>query len=299
MRITYLLPVVLTFCIWTSVQAQEGKERGNKAEQSARTAADFEQEQVPVESIEEALLQLDLLMVNSPAEESTLDACEFFMDHYGIRDDRSSYQRMADHWLTHTGIGADFIKYHRLLIESVEKDAVIFTNASEDSYPLLALMARGHDQKCVIPSYWISDPSFDPSSLALNGFPLGKDLISSIRMFADANPDRPIHLALTMPHDVLGAFRDESIVSGLSIALHSPDKAERNLRKTYHKLSIQRKDFNDSPLESNFLPTLLAMHGIAKKSGDEAIMMEISQWGEEILRDSGQTITWEELSRGQ
>lgn len=299
MRTSCLFPLVLSLLIWTVSPAQEGKESVRKAEQSAATVSDSDMQQSLDESIDDSLLRLEEMMVDAPSAKATLDACESFMDHYGIRDDRASYQKMADHWLTHTRIGEDFILYHRLLIESVEKDAVIFTNASEDSYPLLAMTVRGHEQKSVIPSYWISDPSFDPTLFGFNGFPQGEDIVTSIRMFADANPNRPIHLALTMPHEVLEEFKDESVINGLSIALHASGKAERNLRKTYHKLSVKRKDFDGSPLASNFLPVLIAMHGIASSSGDDAVLNETSLWGKEILRDIGQPITWEELTTGR
>lgn len=252
-----------------------------------------------IRTFQEATSRAELgaeLMTLYESSDNKVELLDEMMQYYHIVGDVEGQVAMADRIRTTGKYHPTVMKYQSDVLSGVADGSVVVVGGEWDTYPLICRSLAAERQITIISLPALSDPHYRNTTLAAQGI-TAPELGSAAQMvmeLIETNPDRQIHLGLTLPHDVLSSLQDRLYLHGLTMVADVPlpleaiwEQWRKDMRSSL--MSETLAPTKVARLKMNYLPMLAMLYTSASQMGDESTAAEIATQMDRIGQAAGRS----------
>jgi hypothetical protein len=179
-----------------------------------------------------------------------MDLISNYVNYYEINRDKENMKKYCSKWFSSNDFSPGILAYNYNVLNTLEDNAIIFTNGDNDTYPLWILQyAKGIKKEVSvfnvsllqIESYRdklfaeIRIPAFDTAKF-MKTYKKEMDYPQAIIRHIIQNTDRPVYMASTMSSEYYKEFEKDLYLTGLAFCYNESDMDNMALiRKNYEK----------------------------------------------------------------
>lgn len=182
------------------------------------------------------------------------------------------------------------MEYSRNVLSSIEKDGILITNGSLDTYPIL-IFQKQHNYRTdvsIVCLDWIGSARYTEQLKGLFGLKKDKVVLgqpyTSLAAILQSSKKPAIYLALTIPPDILSQYLNELYCTGLAMkfskkSLQNLGSLQYNWENLFQINSISASD----DINRNYLVPLMLLKDYYFNSGNQQKSQEIHNRIDEIV----------------
>jgi hypothetical protein len=252
-----------------------------------------------------------------------VDTYYAFISYYEFEGSEQKMKEFCQKLYQSRDIAPGLINYNYNVIMSTEKDAILFTNGDNDTYPLWVLQkALGIREDVTVLNISISrsDRAYLERKLKMKGIIIDFDKLPGLqddrflrelsRTLCKKYPDHPVYFALTVYENFTKDFTDDLYIVGLdyqyctkridNLALIKKN-LETNLRLDYLKYDWYSEGYLAngivSQLNANYIAPAIMLAEHYKASGEREKAMKWKDWALFIAEKCGKKELIEEIKK--
>jgi hypothetical protein len=143
-----------------------------------------------------------------------------FVYHYELANDKNQRVNYSKKLYESNTIHEAILEYNYNVLMSLDKDAIIITNGSDDTYPLFIWqdVFNVRPDVCVINIDMLSEEAFIKTKKSLKKLDLVQQstTIKTVNYLIDNNPDKKIYVGHTINQKILEKYQSNLYLSGLT-----------------------------------------------------------------------------------
>ncbi len=246
-----------------------------------------------------------------------------FITHYEFTGNEQKMKEFCRKLYESRDIAPGLINYNYNVIMSTEKDAILFTNGDNDTYPLWVLQkALGIREDVTVLNIPVSraDKTYLERKLKKKGIVIDFNQLPGLRderfipelcrILQIKYPDIPIYFALTVSASYTKSLTDDLYIVGLAYQYSSKrvdnlallkKNLERNLRLDYLNHDWYAEDYLANgivkQLNTNYIAPAIMLAQHYKASGEEEKAREWKDWALAVAEKCGKKEMMEEIKK--
>ena len=203
-----------------------------------------------------------------------------FIAHYELTDNNQGKKQFCKKLAESNTIAQGVMDYNFNVLMSLEPNAILFTNGSDDTYPLWIWQEIKNKRKdvTVLNLDLIQNLEYQKVKLkSLNIYPIkSKKPVDIVKEVVKNNPKRPINIALTINPKALVDLKSKLYLTGL-VLKYSEDKIDNvstlqnNWEFAFNTESLNKTVTNSTTkkMNNNYILPLLVLSGYYQENGKE------------------------------
>jgi len=201
-----------------------------------------------------------------------------FIAHYELTNNRQGKNQFCKKLAESNIIAQGVMDYNYNVLMSLEPNAILFTNGSDDTYPLW-IWQEIHNKRTdvtVLNLDLIQNLEYQKVKLkSLNIYPIkSKEPVGIVKEVVKNNPNRPINIALTINPKALIDLKSKLYLTGLVLkysekAIDNVTMLQNNWEFSFNRESLNKTVTNTTTkkINNNYILPLLVLSGYYSDNG--------------------------------
>ena len=201
-----------------------------------------------------------------------------FIAHYELTDNRQGKNEFCKKLAESNTIAQGVMDYNYNVLMSLEPNAILFTNGSDDTYPLW-IWQEIHNKRTdvtVLNLDLIQNLEYQKVKLkSLNIYPIkSKEPVGIVKEVVKNNPNRPINIALTINPKALIDLKSKLYLTGLVLKYSEKEIDNVTMLQNNWEFSFNTESLNETvtnstakKMNNNYIIPLLVLSGYYSDNG--------------------------------